>query len=243
MKRKIGWVIIDVAALSLCLICKKNVIDAYTSESFSTHFFLLGPPVCLAIYRFDSAPQLNSSINLIDGWTSFCPSSLSNEGLYTHFIDNVHSLGHGSVIYGLREMNAKEITYACSNNHLPISDERWNFSANYELRAYTSGCYYLDANNQWQADGLVVGPLTNHQQTQCFSTHLTTFASSFTVLPTPVNWDYAFARVDLPMLPLIFALFISVLLLTYSKWCVYASYKARQIDSSCNTMSITVTGW
>ena len=29
----------------------------------------------LFIYKFDSTPILNSSINLIDGWTLFCPSS------------------------------------------------------------------------------------------------------------------------------------------------------------------------
>jgi hypothetical protein len=29
----------------------------------------------LFIYKFDSSPQLNSSINQIDGWTLFCPSS------------------------------------------------------------------------------------------------------------------------------------------------------------------------
>ena len=29
----------------------------------------------LFIYRFDQSPQLNSSINHIDGWSLFCPSS------------------------------------------------------------------------------------------------------------------------------------------------------------------------
>ena len=29
----------------------------------------------LFVYRFDTAPQLNSSVRLIDGWTVFCPSS------------------------------------------------------------------------------------------------------------------------------------------------------------------------
>lgn len=29
----------------------------------------------LMIYRFDQSPRLNSSINQIDGWTLFCPSS------------------------------------------------------------------------------------------------------------------------------------------------------------------------
>ena len=32
----------------------------------------------LFIYKFDRAPQLNSSINLIDGWTLLCPSSKSH---------------------------------------------------------------------------------------------------------------------------------------------------------------------
>ena len=41
-----------------------------------------------------------------------------------------------------------------------------------------------------------MGPLTNHYQTQCFSTHLTTFAGGFLVLPAPVNWNYVFANVD-----------------------------------------------
>ena len=124
----------------------------------------------LVIYRFDSAPQLNSSRNLIDGWTSFCPSNLSKDGVHTHFIDNRQTLGHQSVIFGLREIH----TSSCSfDQRLPITDERATFVANYELRVWISGCYYLNGNNQWQADGLRVGPLTNHEQTQCFSTHLT----------------------------------------------------------------------
>jgi hypothetical protein len=39
-----------------------------------------------------------------------------------------------------------------------------------------------------------VGPLTNHNETQCFSTHLTTFASGFVILPNPINWNYVFAN-------------------------------------------------
>jgi len=38
----------------------------------------------------------------------------------------------------------------------PITNERFNFTSNYELRIYTSGCYYLDSNNNWQSDGLLV---------------------------------------------------------------------------------------
>ncbi len=41
-----------------------------------------------------------------------------------------------------------------------------------------------------------VGPKTNHNQTQCFSTHLTTFTSGFLVLPSPINWNYIFSNSD-----------------------------------------------
>ena len=148
----------------------------------------------LVIYRFDNAPQLNSTVNRIDGWTSFCPSTLGKDGVYTYFIDNDKALGHQSVIFGLREINAS----SCSpyDNRLPINDERSTFLANYELRVWTSGCYFLDGNNQWQADGLRVGPLTNHEQTQCFSTHLTTFAGGYGVLQAPVIWNYEFVNDD-----------------------------------------------
>src|SRR5205085_2884817 len=39
----------------------------------------------LFIYKFDSTPQLNSSINQIDGWTLFCPSNLTNDTIYKYF--------------------------------------------------------------------------------------------------------------------------------------------------------------
>ena len=148
----------------------------------------------LFVYRFGTAPQLNSSIHLVDGWTVFCAADT-----HTFFIDNEQTLGHESVIFGVRELNASEMHDLCapsSTRRLPISDEPMNFSGNYDLRVYTSGCYYLDESNQWQADGLLVGPLTDHRQTQCFSTHLTSFAGGFLVLPAPVNWKYVYAKAD-----------------------------------------------
>jgi hypothetical protein len=85
---------------------------------------------------------------------------LTSESIYTYFIDNQQTSSHQSIIFGLRELNSTETVDVCSitsiNSNPPITNQRLNFTSNYELRIYTSGCYYLDTNNNWQSDGLVV---------------------------------------------------------------------------------------
>jgi len=51
----------------------------------------------------------------------------------------------------------------------PITNEKLNFSSNYGLRVYSSGCYFLNENNQWNDRGLRVGNKTNHDQTHCLN--------------------------------------------------------------------------
>jgi hypothetical protein len=151
-----------------------NVTSTVHNQSFNIHYvnitsilpisihFEIHPVdtsvTYLFIYKFDQIPQLNSSINQIDGWNLFC--SLDNESLYTHFIDNEHTQGHHSIIFGLRELNSTEKIHFCRNSSSlkspPIIKDRFNFTSDYKLRIYTSGCYYLDKNNQWKSDGLVV---------------------------------------------------------------------------------------
>ena len=86
---------------------------------------------------------------------------LIDDSFYRYYIDNRNTSNHHFVVFGLRELNETEMSYFCSNprknNTFPISfDEPFNLSSNYEIRTYTSGCYYLDANNNWQSDGLRV---------------------------------------------------------------------------------------
>ncbi|CAF1309622.1 unnamed protein product [Rotaria magnacalcarata] len=201
----------------------------------------------LFIYKFDNPPLLNSSINQIDGWTVFCPSSetffgniiiidhrfnldFTNESIYTYFIDNQKTMTHRSLIYGLRELNSTELTSFCLNSTQtspPITNQRLNFTSDYEHRVYTSACYYLDANNNWQSDGLLVGPLTNHYQTQCLSTHLTTFASGFIVLPAPVNWNYVFANAGFVRNKTVYITLICALAL-YILLIIFARYKDKK---------------
>jgi hypothetical protein len=139
-----------------------HYVDITSTLTVSIHFEIHPLNTNLSylfIYKFDQSPRLNSSINQIDGWTLLCPSNLTNESIYTYFIDNQQTAGHQSVIFGLRELNSTEVIDYCSQSQItnpPITDKRFNFTSNYELRLYTSGCYYLDANNNWQSDGLIV---------------------------------------------------------------------------------------
>ena len=109
----------------------------------------------LLIYKFDQPPRLNSSINDIDGWTLFCPSNL-----HTYFLDNQQTASHRSIIFGIRQLTTTEANRWCTNSSSqsdpPRSDQPFRFTENYELRLYTSGCYYLDADHRWRSDGLLV---------------------------------------------------------------------------------------
>jgi hypothetical protein len=155
---------------------------------------------------------------------------LTNDSIYTYFINNEQTSGHGSVIFGLRELNSTELLDVCSNSSLninpPITNQQFNFTSNYQLRISASGCYYLDENNQWQSDGLIVGPLTNYDQTQCFSTHLTSFAGGFVVLPAPINWNYVFANAAFMKNKTIYLTVICVSVI-YIILMIYARYKDK----------------
>ncbi|CAF4054709.1 unnamed protein product [Adineta steineri] len=158
-----------------------HYLNITSSLSISIHFEIQSLNISLAylfIYKFDQLPQLNTSINSIDGWTLFCPLNLSNETLYKYFIDNQQTFDHQSIIYGLRELNSTEMINTCSNTSI------------------NSAVIILIKNNQWKSDGLTVGPLTNHYETQCFSTHLTSFAGGFIILSESINWNYVFANAD-----------------------------------------------
>ena len=144
----------------------------------------------LFLYQFDSF----QSIEQIKNWKVFCPVNLTNDGFYTFFLNNQRTKDHQSLIYGLRELTTIERDNVCSNPEISstlIENKQFQFTSNYQIRLYTSGCYYLDKNNQWQSDGLLVrefhlervllsvffalfkvGPLTSPYQTHCYSSHL-----------------------------------------------------------------------
>ncbi|CAF1529483.1 unnamed protein product, partial [Adineta steineri] len=217
------------------LLFNYHYINITSSLPISVHFEIRSLNKSLAylfIYKFDQTPQLNSSINLIDGWTMFCPFNLTNDDIYRYFIDNQQTPGHQSLIFGIRELNSTEMNNYCLNHSsintsLPITDEPFRFTSNYELRLYTSGCYYLDESNNWKSDGLIVGSLTNLYETECLSTHLTTFAGGFIVLPAPINWSYVFANADFLKNKTVYLTMIVTSIL-YIILMIYARFKDRK---------------
>ena len=134
------------------------------------------------------------------------------------------------MIFALRELNSTETNNYCSNLSItdpPRTDQRLNLTSEYRLRIYTSGCYYLSENNQWKSDGLIVGPLTNFDQTQCYSTHLTKFTGGFQVLPAPINWNYVFANADFLKNKTIYLTVICVVVI-YLILVIFSRYKDRK---------------
>lgn len=205
-----------------------HFVNITSKLPISIHFEMLSHNTNLAyllIYKFDGSPQLNSSIRIIDGWSLLCPSSLLSvstqhtslifhldQSIHTYFLDNQRTMTHQSIVFGLRELNSTNDCFNHSITEPSIFNEPFHFSANYELRVYTSGCYYLDKDNRWQSDGLIVGSRTNHQFTQCFSTHLTTFTSSFNVLSQLTHWNYVFSMNDYPANPMTYFIAISFII-------------------------------
>ena len=148
-----------------------HYVNITTILSISVHLELQPLNTSLAyllIYKFDQIRKLNQSIYQIDGWTVFCPKNF-----HSFFFDNEQTRNHESLVFGLRELNSSEMHLYCLNNNSqmnpPITNERFNFTSNYALRVYSSGCYFLDENNQWNDRGLRVGNKTDHDQTHCLN--------------------------------------------------------------------------
>ncbi|CAM4771183.1 unnamed protein product [Rotaria magnacalcarata] len=198
-------------------------------DNLSTGYFV--------ILRFDAIPTLNSTLNRIDGYKVFCPKDQiftdSDGYLYSYFLDNIQTLNHAYAMFGIRELNASEYHSHCikyvnaSNSAVLVKDEIVNFTSNYQLRSYSSACYYLDASLYWDTQNMLVGPQTSHTQTQCFTNHLTTFAGGWIVLPAPINWNYVFANASFSKNKTIYLTMITLAIL-YIIFMIYARYKDKK---------------
>jgi polycystin 1L2 len=101
--------------------------------------------------------------------------------------------------YGIRELNSSETNSYCSNkmalNSIPLIQNPVNFTNDFLIRTYTSGCYYYDTySGKWFADGITLLNDTDIQHTHCSSNHLTYFAGGLMVMPNQINMQYVFAN-------------------------------------------------
>ena len=134
---------------------------------------------------------------------------------------------------GLRELNETEIIVYCQNEtepsltSPPLTDKN-NFTSDFGIRTFTSGCYYLDTSTgNWSSDGTQTFPDTNHTHTHCKSTHLTDFAGGFLVVPNEINFESVFANssFDQNMTIYLTVIIVTSLYILFAVWCRYMDIK------------------
>ena len=200
----------------------------------------------LVLLKFGYTPILNSTYADYNHFKVLCPYSsdyvtLSNDSFYLFFLNSAQVNGHkGFVGYGIRELTSSELNTYCipsvnNTNKLSLksppllaNSDKINFTKDFLLLSYTSGCYYYEsASGKWSSHGTEVVSDTNLYETHCLSTHLTSFAGGLVVLPSAINFEYVFANASFLQNPIIYSTVIVVTLL-YALFSVWAQVIAVQ---------------
>ena len=131
----------------------------------------------------------------------------------------------GFVGFNIRELNSNETQLYCSNNSMqafPSIKEKNNFTSDFIIRTYTSGCYYFDlSTGKWSTGGMDIYYDTNIKKTHCSSYHLTSFAGGLVVLTTAINFQYHFVNDYITKNPTIYTTVI-VLVCLYFIFTIWA---------------------
>jgi polycystin 1L2 len=144
----------------------------------------------------------------------------------------------GFVGYGIRELSQNETNSYCSNkssfNIFPKIEPEVNFTSDLMIRSYTSGCYYFDTNTgKWYSNGMDVYEDTNLEKTHCLSDHLTSFAGGLVILPSTINFQYAFVR-NLLSKSFLVEIFIIILTCIYILFAIWSRYRDIQDEKKMN---------
>jgi hypothetical protein len=131
----------------------------------------------------------------------------------------------GFVGYGIRELSQNETNSKCSNkssfNTFPKIESEVNFTSDFMIRSYSSGCYYFDTNTgKWYSNGMDIYEDTNLEKTHCLSNHLTSFAGGLVILPSEINYQYVFTDPELvkSLLLVIFIILITCIYILFAIW-------------------------
>ena len=140
----------------------------------------------------------------------------------------------GFVGYGIRELSLNEINFYCSLNKsrkinkFPLISYKINFSSDFMVRSYSSGCYYYDLNTgKWNSDGMDIYEDTNLEQTHCMSNHLTLFAGGLVLIPSSINYQYVLVNSSFSKNTIIYTsvIFITCVYILFAIWSHYMDLK------------------
>ena len=149
----------------------------------------------------------------------------------------------GFVGYSIRELSLNETNDLCKNDITIKTDSfllllhiqnHTNFTSDFMIRSYSSGCYYYDTETgKWKSEGMEIYEDTNLKQTHCLSNHLTSFAGGLNYLPSTINFHYVFDNASFSSNPIIYS---SVILITfvYILFAILSRYKDMRDEKKMN---------
>ena len=134
----------------------------------------------------------------------------------------------GFLGYAIRELNVNETNLYCFSlkieSIIPLTQNRNNFTSDFMLRSYTSGCYFYNTETgKWSPNGMDIYEDTNLKQTHCISNHLTSFAGGLVLTSSTINFKYSFLNVFFTPNPtvyitVIFFLFLYIFFAIWSRF-------------------------
>jgi hypothetical protein len=138
----------------------------------------------------------------------------------------------GFVGYNIRELDSNEANLYCVQNFssnanptFPLIQKIINFTSDFLLRSYTSGCYYYDTQTgKWSSNGMEIYEDTNLEQTHCSSSHLTSFAGGLDSSPSIINFQYSFANASFSR-NLVIYITVLIFICLYLLFAIWARYK------------------
>ncbi|XP_059156486.1 polycystin-1-like protein 2 [Physella acuta] len=167
------------------------------------------------------------------------PPNMTDKTDKNHFrfqLDNT-VLGNftGKLAIGIRELNDTEFDLDLSEGCLSLprfENGTDSFRGLFSMRQYVTQCLAIsDDEDDWSANGCVVGRETDVSKTVCYCTHLTTFAGGWVVVPNTIDWSYVFAHADFLSNPTIYITIILTGVL-YLVGAIWARHRDKKISET-----------
>ncbi|KAL3211152.1 hypothetical protein MRX96_000836 [Rhipicephalus microplus] len=169
-------------------------------------------------------PQLNAYDLMVN-----LSTIRSVNGTYDIFLDNALIANRTGFFYlGLVQPNGSLPEFSMEDPvNLTLSEVSREFSTNYSVRIYTSGCYFFNSKlKMWSADGCFVAN-ANYAVTKCKCNHLTSFGSGFFVMPNTIDFSYVFANAGFADNVTIY-MTVVVTMLVYIMLLIWARYEDKK---------------